>query len=99
MNAPTHNDDDPLVLFGALTVFGGAILGSAGALWLGGVQWLVAHGVLVAAAQAPLLELPYAQGAGLDWARALVLGGVAVALLACAISAARRTLQRRQEIR
>lgn len=99
MSAPTQDDDNALAVMIAAVAASGTLLGAAGALWLNGMEWLVTHQVLVAAAESPLLAIPHAQGVGLDWPRLLVLAGLALALAAWAASAARRVYKRRQELR
>lgn len=81
-----------LAVLGAPTLLGFAVV-----WWGNGVRWLVAHGVLVDAAQHPMLAIPGLDGAGLDVPRTTVAAAVLLALLAVAVSAAWRAwLARRQ---
>ena len=75
----------------------GIAVGSAGVIWWKGSVWLVEHHIFVAGSADPLLEIPGTAGAGLDVARIAILLGIVVALLAIAVSAARRALTRRRE--
>lgn len=77
----------------ALAIFAVA---SAGTLWLTGVNWLVAHSILVAASGHPVLTLPYAEGAGFDIGRLTILACIVAALLAIAISSLHHSIQRRR---
>ena len=59
--------------------------------WHWALDWLVAHQVLVGAADGPLVRLPGGQGVGLDAPRAAITAAVAAGLLIVSgISAARR---------
>ena len=73
------------------------VMASAGALWLAGTEWLVEHHILVPRAADPIIEVPGAAGAGLDLPRVAVAAGILLALLAIALSSARRALTRREE--
>lgn len=97
---PTNPEqgDDEFVVFIVLPLAAVTVLGSAGVLWLKGVEWLVAHQVLVAGATDPVLALPWCGGAGLDWPRLSVLAGAVLALLAWGVSSARRAVTARREI-
>lgn len=89
-------DNFVLVILGCLALSAG--IGSAGWLWIQGTRWLVAHQVLVAAENHPLLPLPHADGAGLDLQRVAVAAGAVLLAVAVLISAARRAwLRRRQQ--
>lgn len=72
-----------------------AVMG-AGTMWLTGVNWLVAHSILIAAAEHPMVRLPYAKGAGLDFGRSAIAACIIVAALAIAFSSLRRGIQRRR---
>ena len=74
------------------------LLGLAGVLWGGAGEWLVAHRILVAAEERPLLPIPGLAGAGLDTARAVIAAAALVAVLAIAVSAVRRAWARRREV-
>ena len=90
MTAGRSNIDDalgetPEDQFVALKILSGVlifVLGSAGTIWLTGVNWLIQHQVLVASAAHPTITLPHSGGAGLDTARVFVL----VCVLAAAIA-------------
>lgn len=90
-------DDDLLVL-----VLGGCaavlvVAGSLGLFWRRVVGWLVDHQVLVAHAAQPLLQVPYAGGAGLDGPRVVIAAGLLVLILGVTAAWVRRTwLQSRQ---
>lgn len=94
--AASAKDDDEVVTFLALVVAGIAVLGSAGALWLTGTNWLVSHQVLVTATAAPALAVPYAAGAGLDWPRLQILVGTVLGIAAFAGSAMRTAVVSRR---
>ncbi len=93
--ASARGSDDDLFL---LTMVGFLTLGGVAAAavtgWADTVSWLLAHQVLVPAAEHPLLTVPGSVGAGLDVPRLAL--AVAAALLAFAgvAGAARRHLAR-----
>ena len=58
--------------------------------WHWALDWLVAHQVLVGAADGPLVRLPGGRGVGLDAPRAAITAAVSVLLIVSGISAARR---------
>jgi hypothetical protein len=102
MNNPTPSATSPgeqlvLVAVGVTALL--VVLGSAGALWLSGTQWLVEQRVLVPAAANPLIAMPGAAGAGLDGSRVAVAAGALTMGLACLVSAARRALTAREGLR
>ena len=98
MPAPVNSDTDNfvLVILGCFALSAG--LGSAGWLWSQGTSWLVAHQILVAAKQHPLLPLPYADGAGLDVRRAAVVSAALLITVALLASAARRAWLRGRQL-
>ncbi|GAA5000257.1 hypothetical protein [Actinopolymorpha pittospori] len=75
----------------------GVLVGSAGVLWLKGTTWLVEHGVLAPASAPPLLEIPGADGAGLDRPRIAIATAALLAVVAVAVSWARRVSVHRRE--
>lgn len=77
----------------------GALVGSAGLLWLKGTTWLIAHHVLLPARSNPLLDVPGTEGAGLDLPRIAVGVAVIVVVLAFAASEARKAFARGREDR
>lgn len=93
-------DDDlfVLVMVGFLAL--GGVVASAGVWWAEAVRWLLAHRVLVAAGDHPLLRLPGSGGAGLDLPR-LALATAALLLLTAAAAGAlwRHPRRRRGEPR
>ena len=99
---PEQHDNQEKGLFDTFTEWhvwfqvAAIVVGSAGALWLIGVQWLIQHQVLLAAAAHPMLTLPYADGAGLDLPRITIVGCVATVALAYLISSTRRSVELRR---
>lgn len=89
----TRDERTLLILVGSLVV--PALLGSA-ATWGWISRWLVDKGVLVAASGSPQWVIPGAGGAGLDWARALLLVGVVLVGFAVLLTVARRLWERRE---
>ncbi len=96
--ASSTSPDDEFVLFIVGCVVLVTVLGSAGFFWATGMGWLVEHQILVPASQHPVLRMPGGSGAGLDSPRVAVGLGVIVAVLAWAVSAARRAIARRGTI-
>jgi len=94
--ADSPEEEVILVIVGAVAF--GAAAASAGSLWLMGASYLVDHGILVAAANHPLLAIPGADGAGLDLPRLAILAGAGLIGLAAAISAVRRSWFRHAEV-
>lgn len=90
--------EEMLLIFVALGV-AGSVLASAGAVWLKGSEWLVAHRVLLPAAAHPVIQIPGTAGAGLDLPRVAIASAVAVAVLAVALSSAWRAMSRRRKDR
>lgn len=93
--ASARGSDDDLFL---LTMVGflslGGVAAAAAAGWANTVSWLLAHQVLVTAAQHPLLTVPASGGAGLDVPRLALAVAVTLLALAAAVGAARRHLAR-----
>lgn len=94
--ADNEEEEAFLIYMGMLAL--GAVLGSAGLLWLKGATWLVEHQVLVAAAADPLVVIPGTGGAGLDVSRAAIAAAVILVALVSAVSAARRAWARDPEV-
>ena len=95
-NGLANTPQEELVLIHVAIAAVAVLLGSAGALWLQGANWLVEHQVLVPHAAAPLLEIPATAGAGLDLPRIAIVTGVLLAAIAAGVSAAHRALNRRR---
>lgn len=91
----SSTDDDELLLLIVCSLAFLTLLGSAAVYWIQGVEWLVEHGVLVAASAHPAVALPGLAGAGLDGPRLAIALGVAVVAIAWAGSAVRRVLRTR----
>lgn len=91
-------DDDEMILVVLAVLALPAALGAATVAWRFGSAWLVAHGVLVAAAASPLVPVPGMGGAGLDLARVCITGGVVLLLAVAAVSGA-RSLKHHKETR
>lgn len=89
------NDRVALTFLGVLGL--PALLTVAAAMWGRAAEWLVGHGILVAATEQPLLPIPGLAGAGLDTARVVIAAAVVVASGAIVVSAARRAWSRRRE--
>lgn len=66
--------------------------------WSTSVRWLLEHKVIVAEQRHPLLTLPHAGGAGLDYARCFVLAAIVLLLLFAAVQSVRRYWARSQEL-
>ncbi len=92
----TTPSEELLLLHVAMFALGG-LVASAGALWLTGSRWLVAHKILVAADQTPLIAIPGAAGAGLDLPRICIAAAAVLAAVVITISWARRQLRARPE--
>jgi hypothetical protein len=90
VSVPGSSADDEFVLVIVVAFALTAALGSAGLLWLQGVDWLVDHRVLLPATRHPLLVLRGCAGAGLDGRRLLVVTGAMLAGITWAASALRR---------
>ena len=74
----------------------GLIGGSLAFFWDKTIAWLLAHGLILPAAAHPVLEIPGADGAGLDLVRAAIAAGVLLALLAVVVSSAVRAIRHRR---
>jgi hypothetical protein len=61
-------------MFGVPTI----ILGSVTTAWADATGWMLDHQILVPEAADPLVALPAAEGAGLDWARIAIVAGALV---------------------
>lgn len=61
----------------------------------GVVEWLVQHGVLVAAAEDPWWTIPGIGGAGIDVRRLVIITVVMIGLLACLLSWVQAVRRRR----
>ena len=88
-------EEEFIVVHAALAALA-AVIGSAGFLWLKGVEWLIEHNILVAASADPLLVLPASAGAGLDLPRIAIAGGVLLGAVLLSVSAAVRAISRRR---
>lgn len=95
-NGLADTPEEELVIIHVAIAAVGAVLASAGALWLGAAGWLVEHHVLVARSAEPLLEIPGTSGSGLDLPRIAIAVALVLAVLAAAISAGRRAVERRR---
>jgi hypothetical protein len=67
----------------------GVVVGSISIIWLKGVDWMVTHRVLLAGSADPILALPGAGGAGLDWPRVAGLVGLVGVIVAATWSTRR----------
>lgn len=85
-SASATTPGEEIVLVHVAMIMLGAVVASAGALWLAGAQWLVDHHVIVAARLDPLLVIPGTGGAGLDLARVFIGAGVLLAVMVIATS-------------
>jgi hypothetical protein len=94
--ADTPEEELVLLLVGVVAL--GAVLGSAGTMALAGADYLVGHGILVGAREHPLVAVPGAGGAGLDLSRLAILAGLLLAVLAAAVSSARRAWALQREV-
>jgi hypothetical protein len=63
-------------MFGVPTI----ILGSVTTAWADATDWLLDHQILVPEAADPVVAVPAAEGAGLDWARIVIVAGGLVVL-------------------
>lgn len=91
------SDEDTLLLLSPLILV--VVLAALPSLWAGGAEWLVAHHVLVAATDRPMLAVPGAGGAGFDWRRLAAAGALLLLALAAAVSGLRRQHERRLQRR
>lgn len=98
-NPLANGPEEEIVLIQVAAIALGAVLGSAGLLWMKGVEWLVEHQVLVSAEASPLLEIPGTEGAGLDVSRVVIATSLLLGVLAIAISSGRRLAARRRQER
>lgn len=91
--------DDQVSLILLVPFVVGALGAGLPVLVVQATDWLVAHGVLVAAASSPIWVLPGTDGAGLDARRLTGLGAVLVILVASGISGLWHRRARRRECR
>lgn len=105
MSAPSSGGsgriaDDDLFVLTLLGLFGlGGAAAGAAILWGRALAWLLEHGILIAAAQRPLVALPQSNGAGLDTPRLALVAAAALLLIAAGVGSLRRWLRRRQQLR
>lgn len=64
------------------------------ATWQRVLGWLVDHGVLVTAAESPLLALPASRGIGLDTPRVAIAAAVVIFTVVCTVTAVRHRASR-----
>lgn len=99
-----HSSDDDdlytLVMMGLGSI--GLIISAGVAVlltaWSASVRWLLEHKVIVASHHHPLISLPHAGGAGLDYARCFVLAAIVLVLLFAAVQSVHRYWARNQEL-
>lgn len=75
-------DDDEIVLTLLAVCAWPALVAGAVWGWSRGTGWLIAHKIVVAASENPLVVIPATGGAGLDLQRVAVVAGFGVLMLA-----------------
>ncbi|MCO7219517.1 hypothetical protein [Klenkia sp. PcliD-1-E] len=92
--ASSPADDDSLILLVLACFAGPAVLAY---FWKQALAWLLDHQVLLPAASNPLVALPASDGAGPDLPRLLLVGAIALGLLAYLGHRMRGAIQARRQ--
>ena len=101
--AQHSSDDDDLFTLVMIGLGSIGLIISAGAAvlltaWSTSVRWLLEHKVVVASRHHPIITLPHAGGAGLDYARCFILAAIVLLLLFAVVQSVRRYWARSQEL-